>query len=163
RRSRCAFPTRAAPRLAESIARAPRLRSGKRGHESRAAVHRSLRRRRRSREHRARTAAHYRHAAMTSSDILDRARELNARSAPYPLVPVVRAVAPTSAYLGAQAIVLPDGTMHGWIGGGCARGIVIDAARNAIEAGTPKLVRISNDRLVDDDIEQHAMSCASSG
>jgi xanthine dehydrogenase accessory factor len=100
---------------------------------------------------------------MTASDLLDMARELNARSAPYALVTVVRAVAPTSAYLGAQAIVLPDGTMHGWIGGGCARGIVINAARSAIDVGAPKLVRISNDRLVDDDIEQHAMSCASSG
>jgi xanthine dehydrogenase accessory factor len=77
---------------------------------------------------------------------------------------VVRAVAPTSAYLGAQAIVLADGTLHGWIGGGCARSVVIGAAQGAIDAGEPKLVRISNDRIQSaEDIEQHAMGCASNG
>jgi len=101
---------------------------------------------------------------MTHNELLDMARELNARGEPYALVTVVRAVAPTSAYLGAQAIVLADGTLHGWIGGGCAKGVVIGAAQGAIEAGEPKLVRISNDRVrSDDDIEQHTMSCASNG
>jgi xanthine dehydrogenase accessory factor len=101
---------------------------------------------------------------MTAEDILELARELNGRHEPYALVTVVRAVAPTSAYLGAQAIVLPDGTLHGWIGGGCARDVVIDAARSAITAGEPRLVRISNERVqAEDGIEQHAMSCASNG
>jgi xanthine dehydrogenase accessory factor len=101
---------------------------------------------------------------MTHSDILDMARDLATRGEPYALVTVVRAIAPTSAYLGAQAIVLADGTLHGWIGGGCARGVVTGAAQDAIAAGEPKLVRISNDRIQsDEDIEQHAMSCASNG
>ena len=82
----------------------------------------------------------------------------------YALITVVRAVAPTSAYLGAQAIVLSDGALHGWIGGGCAKDVVIGAARQAIANGEPKLIRISNDRLqTDADIEQHSMSCASNG
>jgi xanthine dehydrogenase accessory factor len=101
---------------------------------------------------------------MTSDEILELARELNSRRAPYALVTVVRAVAPTSAYLGAQAIVLADGALHGWIGGGCAKDVVIGAARSAIRNGEPKLVRISNDRIqADDDVEQHTMSCASNG
>jgi xanthine dehydrogenase accessory factor len=101
---------------------------------------------------------------MTHNELLDMARDLNTRGEPYALVTVVRAVAPTSAYLGAQAIVLADGTLHGWIGGGCAKGVVIGAAQGAIDAGEPKLVRISNDRIrSDDDIEQHTMSCASNG
>jgi xanthine dehydrogenase accessory factor len=101
---------------------------------------------------------------MTNDEILELARELNGRHAPYALVTVVRAVAPTSAYLGAQAIVLADGTLHGWIGGGCAKDVVIGAARSAIGSGEPKLVRISNDRIqADDDVEQHTMSCASNG
>ena len=101
---------------------------------------------------------------MTNDEILELARELNGRREPYALVTVVRAVAPTSAYLGAQAIVLADGTLHGWIGGGCARDVVIDSARSAMTSGEPKLVRISNDRIqADDDLEQHAMSCASNG
>ncbi len=101
---------------------------------------------------------------MTHDELLELARELNDRHEPYALVTVVRAVAPTSAYLGAQAIVLPDGSLHGWIGGGCAKDVVIGAAQSAIAAGEPKLVRISNDRIqTEDGVEQHAMSCASNG
>jgi hypothetical protein len=51
---------------------------------------------------------------MTNDELLEMARELNRRHEPYALVTVVRAVAPTSAYLGAQAIVLADGTLH-WL------------------------------------------------
>jgi xanthine dehydrogenase accessory factor len=76
----------------------------------------------------------------------------------------VRAVAPTSAYVGAQAIVLVDGTLHGWIGGGCAKGVVVEAAQAAIGKGEPKLVRISNDRIQpEEQVEQFAMACASNG
>ena len=101
---------------------------------------------------------------MTHDELLDLARELNGRREPYALVTVVRAVAPTSAFVGAQAIVLPDGTLHGWIGGGCAKDVVIGAAQEAIGRGEPRLVRITNDRIQPEpDIEQHAMSCASNG
>lgn len=101
---------------------------------------------------------------MTHNDLQELVRELNDRDAPYALVTVVRAVAPTSAYLGAQAIILPDGTLHGWIGGGCARNVVIRAAQSAMQTGEPKLVRISNDQLyAEEDVELYAMSCASNG
>jgi len=101
---------------------------------------------------------------MTNDELLEMARDLNGRSEAYALVTVVQAIAPTSAYLGAQAIVLPDGTLHGWIGGGCAKGVVIGAAQKAIESGEPKLVRISNDRIYpEEDVEHYTMSCASNG
>lgn len=101
---------------------------------------------------------------MSNEELLELARELNGRAEPYALVTVVRAMAPTSAWLGAQAIVLGDGTLRGWIGGGCAQGVVIAAARSAIAMGEPRLVRISNDRVQgEDDVEQHSMHCASSG
>jgi len=101
---------------------------------------------------------------MTHAKLLEMARELNGRGEAYALVTVVRAVAPTSAYLGAQAIVLADGTLHGWIGGGCAKGVVVSAAQSAIENGEPKLVRISNDHIYpEEDVEHYAMACASNG
>jgi xanthine dehydrogenase accessory factor len=101
---------------------------------------------------------------MTNDELPEMARELNGRGEAYALVTVVRAIAPTSAYLGAQAIVLADGTLHGWIGGGCAKSVVIGAAQSAIESGEPKLVRISNDRIYpEDDVEHYTMSCASNG
>ena len=101
---------------------------------------------------------------MSNEELLDMARELNRRAEAYALVTVVRAVAPTSAWLGAQAIVLADGRLHGWIGGGCAKDVVVSAAQDAIEQGEPRLVRISNDTIQNDDaVEQHTMECASNG
>jgi len=101
---------------------------------------------------------------MTTDELLQLARELNDRGESYALVTVVRTVAPTSAYLGAQAIVLGDGTLHGWIGGGCAKGVVISAAQGAIDNGEPKLVRISNDQgYPEEDVDHYTMSCASNG
>jgi xanthine dehydrogenase accessory factor len=101
---------------------------------------------------------------MKNEELLDMARELNGRGEVYALVTVVRAVAPTSAYPGAQAIILADGSLHGWIGGGCAIGVVIDAAKSAIAKGEPKLLRISNERIyAEEDVEHYRMSCASNG
>lgn len=101
---------------------------------------------------------------MSDEDLEGIARELNRRGVGYALVTVVRALAPTSAYPGAQAIVLANGTLQGWIGGGCARDLVIAAAKSAIAKGEPKLVRISNEQIfAEDDIEHYTMSCASNG
>ena len=101
---------------------------------------------------------------MTNDELRKLARELRDRDESYALVTVVRAVAPTSAYIGAQAIVLANGSLHGWIGGGCAKNVVISAAQGAIEKGEPKLVRISNDEIhSEEDVEQYAMACASNG
>ncbi len=101
---------------------------------------------------------------MTNEELQEMARELNRRGDTYALVTVVRAVAPTSAYPGAQAIVRADGTLHGWIGGGCAKQVVINAATSAIASGQPKLVRISNEQVyAEEDIEHYAMACASNG
>jgi xanthine dehydrogenase accessory factor len=101
---------------------------------------------------------------MTNDELLDMAREFNARGEAYALVTVVRAIAPTSAWVGAQALVLADGTLHGWIGGGCAKQVVVGAAREAIASGEPKLVRISNEPMAPDaGVDQHAMACASNG
>ncbi len=101
---------------------------------------------------------------MTSDELRELAHELHDRDEAYALITVVRAVAPTSAYVGAQAIVLANGTLHGWIGGGCAKNVVIRSAQSAIEKGEPKLVRISNDEIhSEEDVEQFAMACASDG
>ena len=101
---------------------------------------------------------------MTKDELMELARELNRRGEAYALVTVVRAIAPTSAYLGAQAIVRADGTLQGWIGGGCAKDMVIRSAQCAIEKGEPKLVRVSNDTIYpEEDVEHYTMSCASNG
>jgi xanthine dehydrogenase accessory factor len=101
---------------------------------------------------------------MTASEILQLAQSLIERGEPYAMITVVRTAAPTSAYVGAQAIVRRDGTLEGWIGGGCATDVVIAAAKEAIASGEPKLVRIANDDYAPETgVEQHAMACASNG
>jgi len=101
---------------------------------------------------------------MSDQELLQLAQALNERDEPYAMVTVVRVGAPTSAYVGAQAIVLRDGRLCGWIGGGCAQEIVIAAAMEAIATGKPALVRIGNDeRQPEPDVVQHAMPCASNG
>ena len=101
---------------------------------------------------------------MTSNALLELAQALTRRGEPYAMVTVVRVTAPTSAYVGAQAIVHGDGALEGWIGGGCAKDVVVAAAREAIAAGEPKLLRIGNDSLPREaGVERHSMSCASNG
>jgi len=101
---------------------------------------------------------------MTSAELLQLAQALNERDEPYAMVTVVRVAPPTSAYVGAQALVQRDGTLAGWIGGGCARDVVVAAAKDAIARGTPRLLRIANDDAPPEaGVEQHAMACASNG
>ncbi|MDB5880651.1 MAG: hypothetical protein JWP43_529 [Ramlibacter sp.] len=102
---------------------------------------------------------------MTATDLLDYAQTLSRRGERYAMVTVVRVTPPTSAYVGAQAIVLADGSLHGSVGGGCSKQVVADAAREAIQSGMAKLVRISNAaaRPLEHGVELRAMQCASDG
>ncbi|MGE5171575.1 MAG: XdhC family protein, partial [Rudaea sp.] len=77
---------------------------------------------------------------MTSNELVQLAQALNEGDEPYAVVTVVRVAPPSSAYVGAQAIVRRDGSLSGWIGGGCARDVVIASAKAAIDGGEPKLV-----------------------
>jgi len=105
-----------------------------------------------------------REQAQASIDVLGLAQELRGRGEPFAIVTVVRAVAPTSAVAGAQAIVQADGTLHGWIGGGCTKQVVVNAALEAIGRGTPRLVHIGNDAQAElAEVEIHRMPCASNG
>ena len=80
-----------------------------------------------------------------TAGLLQLEQQLIAAGAPFAVVTVIRAAPPTSTQVGAQALVDGDGTLHGWIGGGCARAIVIEAARQSMRAGQPRRVRISNE------------------
>lgn len=62
---------------------------------------------------------------------------------------VVRTISVTSAKAGAKAIIRADGSLsEGWIGGGCARAAVLDAAREALADGSPRLVSIQPEALL---------------
>jgi xanthine dehydrogenase accessory factor len=55
---------------------------------------------------------------------------------------VVRCASPTSARPGDRAVVLPDGTIDGFVGGSCADSTVRLQALRALETGEPVLLRI---------------------
>lgn len=87
---------------------------------------------------------------MARTDVLDLVNDMKARGEPFALATVVRTVAVTAAKAGAKAIIRPDGTISaGWIGGGCARGAVLRAARDAIKDGEPRLVSVQPKDLLD--------------
>jgi xanthine dehydrogenase accessory factor len=76
-------------------------------------------------------------------DILDLAAQLKSKGEPFALATVVRTVAVTAAKAGAKALIGQDGSIsEGWIGGGCARAAVLQAARQALADGKSRLVSI---------------------
>ena len=86
------------------------------------------------------------------TDILDLISRLRDRGEPFALATVVRTVAATAAKAGAKAVIHADGTISGgWIGGGCARGAVLRAAREALADGTARLVSVRPADLLEAD------------
>jgi len=73
-------------------------------------------------------------------EVLKLAAELSARGRPYVLATVVWRRAPSSGKEGATALITPDRTIHGWIGGACAEPTVVREALKAIDEGTPRLL-----------------------
>jgi xanthine dehydrogenase accessory factor len=100
-----------------------------------------------------------------TNSILDKANELKAKQKPFALVTVVRCESPTSAKPGAKAIVYENGSIQGWIGGGCAQPAVIDTVKKALKDGQPRLIRVSpaKEGSLDDGIIYFKTNCSSGG
>ncbi len=80
---------------------------------------------------------------MTRTDLLVRAEELRTRRTPFVLATVVRAQRPTSAKAGDSALVLPDGTLDGFVGGTCAESTVRTEGLRLLASGESTLLRIT--------------------
>lgn len=74
---------------------------------------------------------------------LSKAGEMLASGKSFAIAEVVRYLKPVSGKAGDKAIISADGTIWGWIGGGCAQPAVIKEALKALKDGRPRLVRIS--------------------
>ncbi|RMA40856.1 XdhC family protein [Rhodophyticola porphyridii] len=75
---------------------------------------------------------------------------LKAAGVPFAMATVVRTVDATSAKPGGKALLDRQGTiLMGWVGGGCARGAVGKAAREAIETGAPQLISLRPQELLE--------------
>jgi len=106
-------------------------------------------------------------------ELLDLMTRLRREARPYALATVVRTVAATSAKAGAKAVVTGDGEIHGWIGGGCARGAVKRAALQALKDGKAQLISVQPQEALDaggvaagekkGGIEFHRSACPSGG
>jgi xanthine dehydrogenase accessory factor len=82
-------------------------------------------------------------------EVLDLVAQMKAAEESFVLATVVRTVSVTAAKAGAKAIIRPDGTIvAGWIGGGCARGAVLKAAREALADGEPRMVSVQPENLL---------------
>ena len=82
-------------------------------------------------------------------DVLDLVSRLKAAEEPFALATVVRTVSVTAAKAGAKAIIWPDGRIEaGWIGGGCARGATLKAARKALADGQSRLISIQPEDIL---------------
>jgi xanthine dehydrogenase accessory factor len=96
-------------------------------------------------------------------EFLKKADELVVIGEPFAIATVVRYEAPISGKPGDRAIILADGKVWGWIGGGCAKPAVIKEALKAMKDGRPRLVRISPSSSEGEGIVAYNMTCHSGG
>ncbi|MGW0804489.1 XdhC family protein [Nonomuraea sp. NPDC002799] len=76
-------------------------------------------------------------------DLDTRVARLRSGREPYVLATVVRAQRPTSAKAGDRALVLPDGTIEGFVGGVCATDTVRAQGLRLLRTGQATLLRIT--------------------
>jgi xanthine dehydrogenase accessory factor len=94
--------------------------------------------------------------------------DLRERGEDFCVVTVVRTQDATSAKAGAKAVVLKDGTVRGFLGGGCVQAAIRKTAAAVLAEGRPRLIRVKpQDRVtagVDiDGTELHRSACPSGG
>ena len=101
-----------------------------------------------------------------SEDVIDCMARMKGDAQPFALATVVRTKAATSAKVGAKAVIRADGSMVGWVGGGCTLGAVRQAAREALGDGRARMIRVRPDAEAgpaEDDTEDYRNACASGG
>lgn len=91
--------------------------------------------------------------AQAALKTLDREQEqLRQSGRAFAVATVVRTVGATSAKPGSKALLDVEGTiLEGWVGGGCARGAVGRAAREALATGAPQFVSLRPQDLLDEE------------
>lgn len=100
------------------------------------------------------------------TNVLDLWSDLRARGESFVLATVVAYKSPQSAKPGSRAIIKSDGSISGWVGGGCVQPIVLREAQLALQSGQPKLISISPDAAHTDDwkgVESYRMTCEGGG
>ncbi len=100
------------------------------------------------------------------AEVLSRAARLTAAGEAHALATVVNVLRPASTRRGERALVSPEGTLEGWVGGACSDHVVVREALLALADGEPRLVRICPPGAagdVQEGIVVAESSCASEG
>jgi len=79
------------------------------------------------------------------AELTRRAQELAAEGVPFVVATVVRVERPASVQPGSAGLVLADGTIAGFVGGHCAQHSVRVHALEAMQSGSPLLLRVVPD------------------
>jgi xanthine dehydrogenase accessory factor len=102
-------------------------------------------------------------SVMSSSDLHALSSELTQQRHPHAWITVIGVTNPSSAYVGAQAIVKANGEINGWIGGGCVQSAARAAALRSIASAIPQRLRLSNSKDPGEAVDVRPMACASNG
>lgn len=80
----------------------------------------------------------------TGMDFFSKAAELSSQRQPFAIATVVRVQGSASARQGSKALIDAQGKMlMGWVGGGCAEGVVRSEALKCIQAEQPKFITLN--------------------
>lgn len=74
--------------------------------------------------------------------LIQKHNELLEKAETFAIAQIIRRVNPSSGKPGDKAIITSNGEIHGWIGGGCTRGIVLKESLLAIKEKKSRLVSI---------------------
>ncbi len=96
---------------------------------------------------------------------LKHAQELREQRVPFAHAIVVRHGKPISGKPGDKAIIHQDGTLHGWIGGGCTHPLVVKEALMALREGKPRMIAVNPSGSAQplEGVTQYEMTCHSGG
>jgi xanthine dehydrogenase accessory factor len=102
------------------------------------------------------------------AEVIAAAGRLAGEGKPYALATVVDVRRPASTRRGDRALVTPERSLVGWVGGACSEPIVIRESLRALGDGRPRLVRIGprdelSDRGPGGDVVLAQSHCASEG
>lgn len=95
-------------------------------------------------------------------DVLRLAADLRDGGEPFALATVTWRQGPSSGKAGSRAVIRPDGSVTGWIGGACARPTVVREALASLVDGNPRLLSLGMPESRPDVIAV-PMACASEG
>ena len=101
------------------------------------------------------------------NDFYDKVQSLRNHGSPFAIATVIRAEKPTSAKVGAKAIITEDGSLSGWIGGSCAEPTVKREAKKVLQDGQPRFIRLCPPEKMgtapQEGVTEIALTCISGG